>query len=308
MTISLQSANVYGDLQGLEKLKHSNESDSPETLRFVAEQFEALFMQMMLKSAHVSDQEDGLFDSEQTEFYQDWYDKQLAIHLSSGQGVGIADMLVQQLKQRQLAGDKSSQAENSTMDEFVNKVNPRPRHSLSVPISSLREPATTEQPALNSPQSFIKHLLPMATEAGRRLGVSPQVLLAQAALETGWGTRITRSAEGESSHNLFNIKADHRWQGDLVNVPTLEYRDGIARPESAHFRAYDSYQASFDDYVEFIQTGPRYQKALSVADDNRAYTHELAQAGYATDPDYSSKIMEIANGDPMNESLQTVKL
>lgn len=304
----MQSANVYADLHGLEELRRSKKSDSPETLRFVAQQFEAFFMQMMLKSAKVEGQEDGLFDSEQTEFYQDWYDKQLAIHLSSGKGIGIADMLVDQLKQQQITGNKDTTT-NTVLPGLEGGQMPTSRRTLSVPVSSVREiQQKVEQPPLESPEDFVRHLLPMAEKAGRKLGVSAEVLLAQAALETGWGKRITQSPQGESSHNLFNIKADHRWQGDNVKVMTLEYRDGLASRESAHFRAYDSYKASFDDYVHFIQSGGRYQKALSVADDNRAYAHELAQAGYATDPDYSSKIIGIVNGGQMSKALQAVKL
>lgn len=310
MSISLESAKVYGDLQGLDALRYSSDSNSAENLRFVAQQFEALFMQMMLKSAHGSDNEEGLFEGEQTEFYQDWYDKQLAIHLSSGQGIGIADMLVEQLKQQQLLGQTADSG--SSEKKNPGQVFAIPEISISAPVKlhsaeSGKQEGTVE-PELGSAESFVKHLLPYAKTAGKELGVEPEVLLAQAALETGWGKYINKSAQGESSHNLFNIKSDHRWQGPSVNVATLEYEDGMPRRENARFRAYDSYQASFEDYVDFLQSGSRYQDALAVADDKLAYTQELARAGYATDPDYSSKIMKIANGDPLQKALQLVKL
>jgi flagellar protein FlgJ len=234
---SSQAANLYTDLNGLSGLRHSAEEDSPETLRFVAQQFEAMFLQMMLKSAHASsfgDEEDGLFDNEQTEFYQDWYDKQLSIHLSSGQGAGIADLLVQQLRSRQATESVGVDGESTRM--FVPPVRPMP-----VPVEATT--ATPVQPKvdLESPQAFVEHLLPMAQSAADKLGVAPEVLLAQAALETGWGKKVSQHADGQSSHNLFNIKADHRWQGEAVGVSTLEYRDGVAVREQARFRAYESF-------------------------------------------------------------------
>lgn len=311
MSIPLQSARVYSDLQGLSELRHSADSNSAENLRFVAQQFEALFMQMMLKSAHgIGEDEQGLFEGEQTEFYQDWYDKQLAIHLSSGRGIGIADILVEQLKQQQLLSQDSSVGSHDKKD---------PAQGFVLPEVSIRPPVNFQspesmrldklpEPTLGSAESFVKHLLPYAKLAGKELGVDPEVLLAQAALETGWGKYINKSAKGESSHNLFNIKSDHRWQGPSINVATLEYENGMPRKENAQFRAYDSYRASFEDYVNFLQSGSRYQDALAVAGDKQAYTQELARAGYATDPDYSSKIMNIVDGDPLKMALQSVKL
>jgi flagellar protein FlgJ len=300
---SLQSANVYTDLQGLNRLRSSADEESPETLRFVAQQFEAMFLQMMLKSAHTSfgDEEEGLFDNEQTEFYQDWYDKQLSIHLSSGQGVGIADMLVQQLRSRQASATTGT--DSDTQVQFAAPVRPMPV-AVQPGASTSKEPAAT----LESPQAFVEQLLPMAQSAAQKLGVAPEVLLAQAALETGWGKKVSQHADGQSSHNLFNIKADHRWQGEAVGVSTLEYREGVAVREQARFRAYESFQAAFDDFVAFLQGSPRYQQALSVAADSEAFTRELAQAGYATDPNYSSKIMGIVNSKEFNETLSAVKL
>lgn len=314
MTVSLQGASEYTDLQSLNRVKYSKNVDPEETLTFVAKQFEAIFLQMMLKSAHGEGSEDALFDSEQTEFYQDWYDKQLAVHLSSGQGVGIADMLVQQLRTRKAMQDNSGVGAvvNSGMENIPQHAQP---HSLPVKmsVSRLDQSDIHEQQGikptqqLGTPQAFIEHLWPLAQEAANKLGVAPEVLLAQAALETGWGKKVSQHANGKSSHNLFNIKADSRWDGEHVSVSTLEYRDGVAVREQAQFRAYSSFESSFSDYVSFLQNSPRYQNALSVAEDGGAYTRELARAGYATDPKYSSKIIGIVNGQPFQEALKSVK-
>jgi flagellar protein FlgJ len=148
----------------------------------------------------------------------------------------------------------------------------------------------------NSPAEFVQQLWPMAKQAADRIGVSPEVILSQAALETGWGKHVIKQANGESSHNLFNIKADSRWTGEKASVSTLEYRHGVAAKEQANFRSYDSYQQSFDDYVDFLQTQPRYQNALDNASDPEKFVEELHKSGYATDPDYADKIKRIMNG------------
>ncbi len=301
MTIPLQSAHVYTDVQSLNKLKYASDENSPETLRIVAEQFEAIFLQMMLKSAHGENNEDGLFENnQQTEFYQDWHDKQLAINLAEGKGIGIAEMLVKQLQMR---GAKDQKADaHTTPTNLDNVIQQSP-----VPTTTETEPAVPPI-SLKTPQEFAQHLWPLAKAAAKKLGVAPEVVLAQAALETGWGKKITQSSSGANSHNLFNIKADGRWDGERVSVPTLEYRDGVAVRESAQFRAYDSYEESFADFVSFIKSSPRYQSALAVADDGRSFTRELSAAGYATDPEYSNKIMNIADGEPLRNALESIKI
>jgi peptidoglycan hydrolase FlgJ len=144
-------------------------------------------------------------------------------------------------------------------------------------------------------QLFMSQLLPHAQEAADALGVDANVLLAQAALETGWGKSVIKNGQGESSFNLFNIKADKSWQGKQASVSTVEYDGNVARKEMAGFRSYESYKQSFDDYVNFIKTNPRYSEALKKAGNPTLYVRELQKAGYATDPRYAEKIMRIYN-------------
>ncbi|HEY6529041.1 MAG TPA: flagellar assembly peptidoglycan hydrolase FlgJ [Cellvibrionaceae bacterium] len=146
---------------------------------------------------------------------------------------------------------------------------------------------------INSPQDFIDQLLPYARVAARQLGVNPLVLIAQAAMETGWGKRMVSDNGGNSSNNLFNIKANSAWNGDAVEVSTLEYKNGTPRKELAQFRQYSSLADSFKDYVSFLQNSPRYQSALAVANDAKQFLRELHGAGYATDPLYSQKIFSL---------------
>jgi flagellar protein FlgJ len=154
-----------------------------------------------------------------------------------------------------------------------------------------------------SPERFVQQLYHYAEKAAEAIGVNPQVLLAQAALETGWGQKLIQKQDGESSFNLFNIKAGKKWQGDYVTVPTLEYRDGIAVKEQAAFRSYSNPQDSFADYVELINQNPRYKRAMQHAENPARYVRELERAGYATDPQYAEKIIQIMNSDSMKKTL-----
>ena len=308
MTASLSSASLYTDLQSLEGVRHRADKHPEETLRFAAQQFEALFLQMMLKSARDAKLDDGLFDSEQTDFYQDLHDKQMAINMAQGQGIGIAELLVQQLRQNQGPGKdmEGVSAQAAAVDRIRSL-----RDYLDARLPSTPRPAATAEPAaqnvpLDTPEAFVKTLWPQARQAADKLGVDPAVLLAQAALETGWGRSVSRHTDGRSSYNLFNIKADARWDGERVSVETQEFRNGAFGREQAQFRAYDSFADSFDDYVNFLQNSTRYRPALDSAPDSHRFVSELARAGYATDPDYAEKIIGIIDGEPMARSLSAV--
>ena len=150
--------------------------------------------------------------------------------------------------------------------------------------------------------------MPYAREGAARLGVEPEVLVAQAALETGWGQKVIRHADGRSSFNLFGIKADAQWDGERVTVSTLEYKDGVASRQRAAFRSYDSLAESVSDYVNFLRTNPRYQSALSQASDPEAFLSGLKDAGYATDPDYVGKISAIMKRDSLVPGQAELKL
>ncbi|MFQ5486958.1 MAG: flagellar assembly peptidoglycan hydrolase FlgJ [Gammaproteobacteria bacterium] len=271
MISQLSTASVYTDFQGLAELRTAAREESSEALRAVAKEFEAIFMQMMLKSMRSANLGEGIFDSEQSGFYQEMFDKQIAIDLAQRQGVGLADVLVRQLSR------SDSGAVTGVGETAAGRV------AATVPFAS--------------PQDFVARLQEPAQASARRLGVTPEVLLAQAALESGWGRQVMRGPDGSSSHNLFGIKAGPDWQGGRVTATTLEYRNGVARKEQAVFRAYDSFAESFDDYADFLQGNPRYREALAQADDAHAYLQSLQDAGYATDPGYADKIGDILERD-----------
>jgi flagellar protein FlgJ len=155
-------------------------------------------------------------------------------------------------------------------------------------------PLAPAKKAFSSADEFVNTMLPMAEEAAARIGVDPRYLVAQAALETGWGKSVMRAQDGSSSHNLFGIKAGSSWKGDSARAITSEFRNGEMVRETAQFRSYDSYKDSFHDLVTLLQTNNRYQDVVKSADNPEQFVRELQKAGYATDPDYASKISQIA--------------
>jgi len=262
-------ATIYNDMSGFAEMRR-NARDNPDVaLRQVAEQFEAIFMQMMLKSMRSASMGNSLFDSDQSKMYQDMFDNQLSLSLSKGQENGLADILV-----RQLSGTIAN-----TTDEKIEL------EKLELPIAQTKQ------------QRFINIVRPYAEKAATRLGTEPDILIAQAALETGWGQAVQRHNDGSSGFNLFNIKANNHWQGPIVSKNTVEYKNGIAVREHSKFRAYNSIDESFNDYVNFLQSSSRYDQVLKTPHDARAYITGLANSGYATDPAYANKIMNIMQRD-----------
>lgn len=304
------------DFSGLAELRRSATVDQKDqdTLKQVAGQFEALFTGMMLKSMRQASLAEGIFDSSQSDMYRDLSDQQLAMDLSKKGGLGLQDAII-----RQLGGQLESKLniQGETMAYDMDTVSMRSAlHTIdnpallqkmmqTKPASEIQTPVSSQANIIfDSPESFVQQLLPMAKQAAKKIGVTAEVILSQAALETGWGQHIIDKANGRSSHNLFNIKADSRWQGERATTGTVEYRDGVAVKEQAQFRSYDSYQDSFNDYVDFLQTQPRYQDALEQTDDPEQFIDGLHKAGYATDPEYADKVKRIMNSSILAQNSQ----
>jgi flagellar protein FlgJ len=306
------ASDSYTDLAGLNAITQLGKKDQGQALGKIAKQFESMMVQMMMKSMRSANEvfaEGNFLSSSEGDMYQDMYDDQLSLTLSQGRGLGIADVMVRQLQQR--FGVEESETKATDINDYLNK-----RNNYSGPIPGAEyakfKTAETQQqlsaksmgPEFDgSSDSFVRQLYTMAENAAKKLGVKPEALIAQAALETGWGKKISASGD-KSSFNLFNIKADRRWQGSTVTIPTLEIRQGIPVKEYAAFRSYDSPQQSFDDYVNFISSNPRYEKALA-ASDSESYIRALGDAGYATDPDYSDKILRIFNSKDIQRAAQS---
>ncbi len=332
--LNAQSADVYTDFNGLAKLKTQARKDSPEAIKEVAKQFESIFLSNVLKSMRAAKLADGAMDNDQSKFYNDMYDQQLAVHLSGSPGVGLADLIVKQLSPKTPKEDKqdiedylnksggisSGSAQVHPVSRQVSAKTDSPAASFTdgivtiypytqenrpldvatkLPMQAIRELKTDQALPIQSAEDFVSRLHPLAVQAARELGVEPKVLLAQAALESGWGRSTIKNGDGSNTFNLFNIKADKAWQGKQAQVATLEFDQGLAKKVNAGFRSYDSFQESFKDYVDFIKTNPRYGDALKKAGNAQQYMHELQRAGYATDPKYANKVMSIYQGNTM---------
>ncbi len=301
MSLNNVTTDVYTSFDGLAKLKVQARKDSPQALQSVAKQFEAIFLQMALKSMREASSGDSLFDNDSSLFYREMYDKQLALHLSNNSRIGLADMIVKQLGGAESTGPAG--LNGKAIKEYrlhpvfntpkaLDTELPGDDNEFGLPALISRDEPRADTKS-NSPKKFVETLIPFANQAAQELKVHPGILLAQAALESGWGKKTIAHADGSSTHNLFGIKADQRWDGQKAAVMTLEYDQGIGHKQPANFRAYDNFSDAFQDYVRFIKSNPRYQQALVHADDPRRYIQELQKAGYATDPVYAQKVIEI---------------
>ena len=300
MNPAIFQSDVYTDIQGLSRLRGQARTNSDQALREVAGQFEALFIQMMLKSMRDANLAEGMLDSQHSRTYQSMYDKQIAIELSKQQRLGLADMMVRQLSRaaEQGSGDTAEAAPITARNNQVNSAEGETERSPA-PAAADWKPESAE--------AFVRELWPHAQRTARDLGTHPELLLAQAALETGWGQHMIRGSDGSNSFNLFGIKADGRWQGERALTETIEFKDGLMRKQQASFRAYASLADSFADYASFLKSNPRYRQALNRAADAPAFAQALSAAGYATDPDYSGKITRIMDGERLRDALSDIK-
>ncbi|WP_440941248.1 flagellar assembly peptidoglycan hydrolase FlgJ [Immundisolibacter sp.] len=273
-------AAVYTDPNGLAGLKAAVRSDAAAAAPEVARQAEALFLGELLKTLRDSGFGPGLLDGPQAQMYRDLLHRQLAMDLSQHGGLGFAQSLV-----GALGGEAASPARSPA------DLGSLPRGVSGLPPLARPPGAASAGGGYESPAAFVTQLWPHAQRVGRALGIDGRVILAQAALETGWGERMARTPDGRPSHNLFGIKA-HGWGGAVTTVPTLEFRDGALQREVAQFRAYGSPAEAFDDYLRFLTDNPRYRQALA-AGDATGFARGLQAAGYATDPDYADKILGV---------------
>lgn len=320
-----------------------------------ARQFEALFVEQILKTMRKASLGDGdaLFPG-QAGLFREMQDRELVKSASQGAGFGLAPLIERSLRQQQAAleGRSADAAEPlslqagparafplegyarlipaQTVDRAasapanpavaggrVARSDPAPAQAASVAGAAQTLPALSRvksAPASASaspevggtaatPEAFIERVWPYAQRAAAALGVDPRMLVAQAALETGWGRHMPRAADGSAGHNLFGIKAGRGWQGERSSHLTQEFRDGRMQTERADFRRYDSIEQSFADYVNLLRGSPRYAPALAAAGNNHAYASALQRAGYATDPQYATKLTAIAHGPRLNRAL-----
>ena len=334
-SVNTDSAQIYTDLSGVRQLQAQSKTDKAGALKNIAHQFESMMVQMMMKSmrdANTVFADGDMTSSSDEKFYQDMFDNQLSLSLSQGRGLGIAEALLRQLQGRggvakadvadaSNAGEPAVNRNVSTVERVQSLIksvaatpadNPRITAAIQDTLQQLFGTASAGDTAPEkniefdgTRQSFVESLRPLAQRIAAKLGIDSDVLLSQSALETGWGQKVIQCADGSSSFNFFNIKADANWKGAVVKVPTVEYHNGVAVREWASFRAYNSPEESFSDYARLIGENPRYQDALECGDNPRAYVKALADAGYATDPGYTTKILALYDSEHLRASTNT---
>lgn len=266
------------ELKTLSDVKNQALSKDDEALQKAAEQFEAIFVRMMLKSmrqaSDVLADENSPMNSEYMKFYRDMHDQQIANDLASDRGMGLAELIVQQL-----GPPKDGYIPASIL-----------RSDGNLPF--VEQAPVNKQAGFADEQAFVDALSPIIEPIANELGLQTNALIAQAALETGWGQYMVHDQRGRSSNNLFGIKADDNWQGQKATVPTVEFDGATATKQVASFKVYDSLQESIQDYATFLEQD-RYQQARAAKDKPEAFFSELQKAGYATDPAYAKKVVNI---------------
>ena len=332
-------SNIYTDLNGLQNLKLSARKDAKSALPEVARQFEAVMISMMIKNLRKTGMDDPLFNSQAMDSYRDMYDQQLGMELSKGQGIGFAKTIVEQMQYQsgQLQSGQASSSEDMPASEshkpealimpqrrFFSGHNTPETYSSSqagaLEFKARESSSQAEQihPGISadfaSPEQFVEKLWTLAEQTAQKLHVSPEVILSQAALETGWGRHVISNGQ-QSSFNLFNIKADPAWQGKRMDKVSMEYAHGKSIRQKSSFRAYDSFEQSFNDYAHFIKNNPRYKTALDTTEKaeqslhDKSYIKGIHKAGYATDPDYSNKVLKVLNSEAIqNQRLNQTRL
>ena len=308
------SGKVAFDANGLNNLKLAAKENSPEAIKGVAKQFEAIFMNMMLKSMRDASPQDSPFDNEQSRTFTSMLDQQLSSNLAS-KGLGLADVLARQLS-------KGANLATNTMQQAVTDV--PPSSEASAPASSptlnnpylpstmkaleqILTPADTSsntivpdsnksknlQPLSDNTTDFQNRMAQHAEVASRATGVPAHLMLGQAALESGWGKREIKAADGTQSNNLFGIKATGNWSGKVVEAASTEYIHGVKQKRIEKFRAYDNYADSFKDFANLMRNNPRYENVMANLQNVNGYAQAMQKAGYSTDPNYATKLASV---------------
>lgn len=302
MNDSFSLGSAAYDAQALNQLKRHTAAGSEQAIRETAKQMEGMFVQMMLKSMRAALPQDGELSTEQTKLYTSMYDQQIAQEMSGS--LGIADMLVQQLSGSKTTIPDSVGSTPMALDGETIQ---------SMPVRALEQVMRRAMPRIpqnGSPMptnngEFVTQLSGAARVASQQSGIPHQLIVAQAALESGWGQREIPTPDGSRSYNLFGIKAGKSWDGPTTEIATTEYENGAAHKVKAKFRVYGSYLEAISDYVQLITNNPRYANVANANTPEQA-AHALQKAGYATDPNYASKLVQVI-GQIKNAGAQAVK-
>jgi flagellar protein FlgJ len=315
LTSTAAGSSVSGsfDPRALDSVKLAAKNSDPASTRKVAQQFESMFLSMMLKNMRATLPGSDPLANDASKMATDMYDQQIAQTMSKGKGIGLADALVAQIERAQgKAPNAPTDVTKSTMDPFstampltMTRVKAMPLPSADPSSSTLPTPAA--DPSSNATgtsihHSFVDRFKDAAVAAAEATGLPAKVILGQAALESGWGKHEVRDTKGTGSFNLFGIKAPANWTGATVDAVTTEVINGVAQKVVQKFKAYASYAESFIDYAKMVANNPRYEKAVQAAGDAVKFATEMGKSGYATDPNYGTKLAQVLTG-PLSKLL-----
>jgi len=297
-----QTNSLAIDVKNLRSIKTAAKQNSPEALKAAAKQFEGLFINMMLKSMRDAVPKSGMNEGPAQKTYTSMLDQQLSQNIAQ-RGIGIADMMIKQLKAREntIAPDASNlgntpQAKVSAISNEQSPIAQMAKYQEQLAIQAAKEAA--DQPSMgqrlfNGVQDFVNGIADGAQVASQITGIPAAFITAQAALESGWGKRQILNQDGSTSHNLFGIKAGGSWTGKVAKVWTTEFINGAYQKVLADFRSYDSYEESFKDYAALLKNSPRYRGVIANGSSPGGFAEGLQSAGYATDPNYAAKLKSI---------------
>ena len=302
----IQTNDVSGklalDARGLDALRLQAKQNPEQALKGVSQQFEAVFLQTLLKSMRDATPQDGPMDSDQTRAYTSMLDQQMAQSLST-KGIGLADVMLRQLT-RNRAAAAGAEPQPLGANTPAAAAAPAPAAAPASAAAAAPRPRQGEGKiqGLQQGQDFLMRMKEHAQEASNATGIPARFLLGHAALESGWGKHEIRAADGSQSFNLFGIKAGRNWNGPTVDAMTTEYVNGTPHKVSQKFRAYASYSEAFQDYASLMQGNRRYAAVLKQSD-SAGFAQGLQRAGYATDPRYADKLTSILNGARMRQTI-----
>ncbi|MEB6378919.1 flagellar assembly peptidoglycan hydrolase FlgJ [Leclercia adecarboxylata] len=290
LTDSKLLSSAAWDTQSLNELKSKAGKDPAGNIRPVARQVEGMFVQMMLKSMREALPKDGMFSSDSTRLYTSMYDQQIAQQMTAGKGLGLADVIVKQMAAAQ--GVPPEEAPQQVPMKFdLERVTSYQNQALTQMVRKAvpKVPESNDEPLTGDSKDFLAQLSLPARLASQQSGVPHHLILAQAALESGWGQRQIRRENGEPSFNIFGVKASGSWKGPTTEITTTEYENGEAKKIKAKFRVYSSYLEALSDYVGLLSRNPRYAAVTQAATAEQG-AQALQNAGYATDPQYARKL------------------
>jgi len=300
---------LAADGRTLGALKARAGQNTPESIQEAAKQFESLFMRELIKSMREATMKSGLLDSPGGDLGADLLDQQFAVQLS-GQPGGLSELIAKQLSRQmgEPAADMPKPAPaagpspvSPTVPQAIPKIAAHSawsRTAADLTVKPAAQPVSSG-PGAPNPQSsqaaFVKRHSEAADRVAKASGLPAGFMLGQAGHETGWGRHEIKQRDGAPSFNLFGIKAGANWTGRVAEVTTTEYVGGAPVKSVARFRAYSSYDESFQDYARLITKTPRYAQAKQATSSPLAFASGLQRAGYATDPDYASKLSRAIN-------------